>query len=148
MAEERETPNFSRALHIGLTVRDMDASATWYQRVLGFRLVKRFDDADGAGIPRTLLLHPASGFLVGLYNHQGRSDDRFSPFRTGLDHVAFEVASQAALDGWMDHLDSEGVDHSPVRDLGHSRFVSFEDPDGIQLEIWLTLIPHREASPT
>src|SRR5262245_46368020 len=65
-----EAPNFSRALHMGLTVRDMDASAAWYQRVLGFRLVKRFDAADGVGIPRTLLLHPSSGFLVGLYNHK------------------------------------------------------------------------------
>jgi hypothetical protein len=23
-----------------------------------------------------------------------------------------------------------GVEHSPIRDLGHSRFVSLEDPDG------------------
>jgi glyoxylase I family protein len=149
MAEHRpETPNFNRALHVGLTVRDMDASASWYQRVLGFRLVKRFDAADGVGIQRTLLLHPSSGFLVGLYNHQRRSDDRFSPFRTGLDHIAFEVDSQEALDGWAEHLDAEGVDHSPIRDLGHSRFISLDDPDGIQLEIWLTLAPHREASPT
>jgi hypothetical protein len=29
-----------------------------------------------------------------------------------------------------------------VRDLGHARFVSFEDPDGIQFELWLTLVPH------
>jgi glyoxylase I family protein len=148
VADQRESPHFNRALHIGLTVRDMDASARWYQRALGFRLVKRFDAADGTGIPRTLLLHPRSGFLVGLYNHHGRSDDQFSPFRTGLDHLAFEVESQQTLDAWVDHLDSEGIDHSPIRDVGHSRFVSLEDPDGIQLEIWLTLIPHQEASPT
>ena len=133
---------FTRALHVGLTVRDMDASSEWYRRVLGFRFVRRFGAPE---IPRTLLLHPASGFLIGLYNHADRSGDLFSPLRTGLDHLAFEVANEPALGEWVDHLDRLGIEHSPVRDLGHSRFVSLEDPDGIQLELWLTLVPHRAA---
>ncbi len=138
---------FTRALHVGLTVRDMDTSAQWYQRVLGFALVKRFSRPPAEpGIERTLLLHEPSGFLVGLYNHDERSGDRFSPFRTGLDHLALEVADDHELDEWIDHLDREGVEHSPIRDLGHSRFVSIEDPDGIQIELWLTLVPHRAAA--
>ena len=45
-------PSFSRALHMALTVRDMRVSADWYQRVLGFELVKEFQVAPGdAGIP-------------------------------------------------------------------------------------------------
>ena len=32
---------------------------------------------------------------------------------------------------------SFGVAHSPVRVLDLGRFVSFEDPDGIQFELWL-----------
>ena len=34
----------------------------------------------------------------------------------------------------------------PPRELGHSRFVSLEDPDGIQIELWLTITPHRPAA--
>lgn len=140
--------SFRRALHIGLTVRDMDVSAAWYEQVLGFRLVKRFAEAPGEpGIPRTLLLHPDSGFLIGLYNHSGRSGDSFSPLRTGLDHLALEVGDAAQLAAWVDRLDALAVSHSPVRDLGHSRFISVEDPDGIQLEIWLTIVPHRSVEP-
>lgn len=45
----------------------------------------------------------------------------------------------------MADLDAMGVEHSPVRDLGHSRFVSLEDPDGVQLELWLTLVRHHPA---
>jgi glyoxylase I family protein len=134
--------SFGRALHVGLTVRDMEESARWYERVLGFRLVKRFGHP---GIPRVLLVHPASGFLVGLYNHPDRSGDRFNPTRTGLDHIAFEVADDAELNAWTADLDALGVAHSPIHDVGHSRFVSLEDPDGIQLELWLTLVPHDPA---
>jgi len=124
----------------------MDLSADWYERVLGFRLVRRIEVSPGeSGISRTLLLHPDSGFLIGLYRHEGRSGDRFSPLRTGLDHLALEVAEASELAAWIGHLDALGVGHSPVRELGHSRFISLEDPDGIQLELWLTLTPHRPA---
>jgi glyoxylase I family protein len=113
---EAPMPSFSRALHIALTVRDMRVSADWYQRVLGFEFVKEFKVApDDAGIPRILLLHQHSGFLLGLCDHPGRSGETFDPRRTGLDHIAFEVADRAELTSWMTHLDGVGVAHSPVR---------------------------------
>jgi glyoxylase I family protein len=134
-------PTITGASHIALTVRDNDVSAAWYQRVLGFRFVKRFD----TGIPRILLQHPESMFHVSLYNTDGRTGDRFSNLRTGLDHFALGVASDEELHSWIDHLDALDVDHSPVRDLGHARFVSLEDPDGVQIELWVTIVPFRPA---
>src|SRR5262249_15314511 len=108
------TPSFERALHVGLTVRDMHVSAEWYERVLGFEFVKEFEVPPGeAGMPRILMLHPAGGFLVGLCCPRDRSGDEFTPLRTGLDHVAFEVRDAEDLDRWIDHLDSLGVAHSP-----------------------------------
>ena len=62
--------------------------------------------------------------------HSGRAGDAFDPLRIGLDHIAFEVADRAELTSWMAHLDELGVGHSPVQELGHSFFVSLEDPDG------------------
>ena len=66
-----------------------------------------------------------------------RTSDAFDHRRTGLDHLAFRVADEAELDAWIAHLDELGVPHSPVRVLDLGRFVSFEDPDGIQFELWL-----------
>jgi glyoxylase I family protein len=144
---EAPMPSFSRVLHMALTVRDMRVSADWYQRVLGFEFVKEFQVAPGdAGIPRILLLHQRSAFLLGLCDHPGRSGDAFDPRRTGLDHIAFEVADRSELTSWMTHLDELGVAHSPVRELGHSCFVSVADPDGVQIELWLTITPHRPAA--
>jgi glyoxylase I family protein len=121
-----------------LTVGDRQVSAERYERVLGFQFVKEFD----TGIPRILLLHHDSGFLVCLYNHPDASAEVFSPLRTGLDHFALEVSDQDRLHSWARHLDALGVQHSPVRELGHASFISLEDPDGIQIEIWPTITPH------
>jgi glyoxylase I family protein len=66
--------------------------------------------------------------------------------RTGLDHIAFEVADRAELTSWIAHLDELGVAHSPVRELGYSCFVSLEDPDRVQIELWLTITPHSPAA--
>jgi glyoxylase I family protein len=134
-------PTFDGAHHIAFVVRDNAVSAEWYQRVLGFRFVKQFD----TGIPRILLQHPPSMLHVSLYNTEGRSGDRFSPLRTGLDHLALGVASEEELAAWIAHLDGLGVEHSAVHDLGHAKFVSLEDPDGVQIELWVTVVPFRPA---
>ena len=91
------------------------------------------------------MLHQHSSFLLGLCSHAGRTGDALDLLRTGLDHVAFEVADRAELDAWIARLDHLAVSHSPVRELGHSSFVSLQDPDGVQIELWLTITPHSPA---
>jgi glyoxylase I family protein len=134
-------PRFTHAQHVAFTVTDREASAEWYQRILGFRLVRKLD----TGIPRILLIEPESKFVLSLCNHPDGSGDHFSPLRTGLDHLAFAVEDEGTLAAWVTHFDDRGVDHSPIRDLGNAKFVSFEDPDGIQLELWLIVTPHMPA---
>jgi glyoxylase I family protein len=129
-------PTITGASHVALTVSDMDASAEWYQRVFGWIVLARFAPGE-AGTPRVLLYDPASGFALGLCRPEDGTADGFDHRRTGLDHFAFGVADQAELDGWIAHLDGQGIAHSPVRELALGKFVSFEDPDGIQFEFWL-----------
>ena len=140
-------PEFTRSVHIGLTVRDMRQSAEWYMRVLGFQFVREFTEEDPGGAPRILLLHPTSGFRIGVYQHPDCSGDKFDYRRTGLDHMAFEVAAESDLVAWMSRFDDLGVEHSPKRDIGQSAFVSFEDPDGVQYEMWFTRTPYAASSP-
>jgi glyoxylase I family protein len=134
--EDRRVPNIEGASHIALTVREMEASANWYQRVLGWRVLTRFT-AEEAGTPRVLLVDPSTSFVVGLCQPEDRSSDTFDYRRTGLDHFAFKVVDENELERWITHLDELGVAHSPVRVLDLGRFVSFEDPDGIQFELWV-----------
>lgn len=124
---------------MALTVRDMEASAEWYQRVFGWQVLRRFA-AGEAGTPRVLLFDPTSFFAVAVCQPDDGARDRFDHRRTGLDHLAFRVTDRAELDGWLAHLADHGVAHSPVRELDLGCFVSLEDPDGIQIELWVDAI--------
>jgi glyoxylase I family protein len=129
-------PSLTGTSHVALTVRDMEASAEWYQRVFGWTVYARLEGAPAAS-PRILLLDAKTFFVVGLCQYPDGAAEGFDHRRAGLDHFAFAVADEAALDEWAAHLDGLGVAHSPVREFGNSRFLTFEDPDGIQFELWL-----------
>lgn len=137
VCETRLVPAILGVSHVALTVRDMEKSAEWYQRVFGWVELGRLVD-DEAIPPRILLFDMSSGFALGLTQPRDGSADDFDYRRTGLDHLAFGVSDDDELARWSAHLDEVGVAHSPVRELELGKFVSFEDPDGIQLELWLT----------
>src|SRR5579859_4375060 len=141
-------PQFFRPIHVALTVRDKHRSAAWYRQVLGFEFVKEFTFAPNEpGIPRILLRHPGSQFLIALCEHRNRSGDAFDPFRTGLDHFALEVASREELEAWIPHLEQLDVAYSPIKELGNASYICIKDPDGIPIELWhaMSLIPAQRV---
>ena len=124
--------------HVGLTVTDVEASAAWYQRVLG--LHREFDEPhhrSDQGGRAIVLCTPDMSVSVGLDHHPANRGETFDPTRTGLDHACFQVASLDALHAWPTHLDAEGVHNSGVyaMDAMPISLVTFHDPDGIQLEL-------------
>ena len=128
---------FSGVAHVALVVRDMTASVTFYEQVLGFERVGEVSEGPtDAGHPRRLMRHSGSGLVLGIHEPHQRSGDRFDPQRTGLDHVAVTVDGPDALDAWSRRLTEHGVEHSPHRNAGYAEFVSFCDPDGIAWEVW------------
>ncbi len=125
--------------HIGLTVSDIEASETWYARVLG--LTRAFIEPHHQGTGRAVVLHrPGAPLSLGLDKHEANQGEQFDECRTGLDHVAFQVADRAALDAWVDHLDRQGVPHSGITEATEPfpyAVLVLRDPDNIQLElIW------------
>ncbi len=75
-----------------------------------------------------------SGLLIGLLQHPSNPGDEFSEFRTGLDHLEFEVSTRGELEEWLRRLDEHGVIHSEIKD---EHILTFRDPDNIQLEFFL-----------
>ena len=124
--------------HIGLTVRDVEASAEWYTRVVG--LERQFDEphhhSDQGGYA-IVLGTPDMSLNVGLDHHPANQGEQFDPTRTGLDHLCFQVHDPDALSAWAEHLDQLGVAHSGVYAMEGTpfRLITFNDPDGIQLEL-------------
>lgn len=122
--------------HVALNVRSVEESVHWYCEVLGFAPLFPYDtDA----FERRLVRHP-SGVVLGLTRHRHPdADTPFSERRTGLDHLAFAVADRSLLEAWAQRLTAAGVEHSGVKvtPTTGSALVSFRDPDGIQLEVYV-----------
>jgi uncharacterized protein (DUF302 family)/catechol 2,3-dioxygenase-like lactoylglutathione lyase family enzyme len=119
--------------HLDLSVSDVEASAAWYEQVLGLRRLRRVDFPQRAMI---VLRHDSSGLVVGLNQHQGFPGEPFDERRAGLDHVGFAVGRRQDLDVWQGRLAALGVEHSPVADTEVGSALVFRDPDHIQLELW------------
>ncbi|OBF29305.1 glyoxalase [Mycobacterium sp. ACS1612] len=127
--------------HVSVTVRDLETSVAWYQRVfradrvpMTFPHYEREDTGYGV-----LLVDQRSGLVIGLHTNAGNDGRAFDEARTGLDHVGFNVASRAELEAWAAWLDELGVEHSGIRS-GDQPFpfatLVFRDPDNIQLELF------------
>jgi glyoxylase I family protein len=115
-------PLLTGASHVAFTVRDMDASAAWYQRVFGWVELRRLT-ADEAGSPRVLLLDTNCFFVVGLCQPDDGASGDFDYRTTGLDHFALLVPDDNELARWAMHLEEQGVPSSPCarsRDSGSS----------------------------
>ena len=134
-------PGITGIHHFSVTVTDIEASLQWYQRLLGAdRVPMKFPhyDREDTGYGE-LVVEPRSGVIVGLHTNIGNDGKPFDEARTGLDHVALNVATRDDLAAWTAWLDELGIEHSGIR-VGEAPFpfatVVFRDPDNIQLELF------------
>ena len=133
--------------HVGFTVRDVEASAAWYETVLGFRRVGAYEAPDGTR-RKVFLRHDGVPARIGLTQHRDGGQDPFDETRVGLDHLAFAVDGPDELDAWAQRLTAAGVAHSavaPANSIPGAAVLVFRDPDNIQLELFVE--PTR-AEPT
>lgn len=134
----RAVPTVTGISHVGLTVRDIVASEAWYTKVLG--LVRAFVEPHPTGDGYAIVMtRPGTGLFIGLDHHPDAEGQRFSPLRTGLDHVAFQLAARGDIDHWITHLDAMGVDHEPLFETSEPAphaIVLVRDPDGIPIELF------------
>lgn len=139
MTSSNGRPAIGSLHHLALTVSDVEASAAWYERVLGLqRLPSPFphygDESPGFGV---LLVDATSGWAIGVHHHERHQTEPADEARTGLDHVGLLVPNRADLDDWAARLDELGVRRSAVADVSEPipyAALVFRDPDNIQLE--------------
>ena len=132
-------PEFAGVSHVALSVRDRDASRSWYEEVLGFRMI---EESNEEAYDELILLHPENRVVLCLQQHKANRGEEFDPVRTGGDHVGFKVESRTDLDEWTRWFEKLDVVHSPVVDREYGSVLCFKDPDRIQLELF-----YRENHP-
>jgi len=118
--------------HIRLIVTDPARSLAFYTNLLNFKLAVELPPGYVMTNGNMLL-----GITPAWEPDKAVPNDRFSPNRVGLDHLSFGVANRAELEKAAALFDKQGVEHGEIRDLpGFGiTILSFNDPDGIQLEL-------------
>ena len=124
-------PVFSGVSHISFSVRDAEASAQWWARLLD---LTEIDRVHGDGWRGILLLHPPSRTIIEFQQHDANGGEAFDPRRTGFDHMGFKVDKRSDLDEWLARFEQLGVTHSPIADREYGGVLTVKDPDGIQFE--------------
>ncbi|HMC68145.1 MAG TPA: VOC family protein [Mycobacteriales bacterium] len=126
-------PDFPALGHVAVTVKDLSVSRPWYQQLFGSDPVM---DEDTGAFHHVVWL-TGNGTLIGIHQHPKlESDDAFSEFRPGLDHISFHCATRGDLEAWEKRLDELGVKHGGVVDAPYGSGLSFRDPDNIALEFF------------
>ena len=128
--------------HLRLTVTDVARSRQFYTSLLGFEVAVESpppDDPAAAEVFKILFggcVMIRGNLLMGL-RPMAPESDRFDPDRVGLDHLSFSVASRADLEQAIQLFDEHGVTHGEITTLPSFGIdvLSFEDPDGMQLEL-------------
>ena len=129
--------NLSGIGHVLLRVADEEASKRFYRDVLGFRIAEQ--DPEHGGVFMTLgdvMQHPAP-----------QDAPRPQRGQIGLGHIAFKVASYAALREAYAHLLTSGVEIQRAADHVCQRSIYFADPDGNGLEIYYEMPRALELFP-
>lgn len=120
--------------HITAIADNAQRNFNFYTKVLGLRLVKKtvnFDDpgtyhfyfGDEAGSPGTILtFFPWEGIGQG-YTGSGMATD-----------IGYSVPKDS-LHFWADRFKQFNVKHEAVKEMFGEQYLSFQDPDGLQLDL-------------
>jgi glyoxylase I family protein len=128
-------PSTAEFDHYGISVTDLARSLEFYCDILGGVVVLPPHPVDEFSFRRAVIWLGSMG--IDLCEHAMNRAEAFDPSRTGLDHLAFSVASHDALVAWAGYLDTKRVARSPIRRVdGVGEALDFRDPDGIQIELW------------
>ena len=106
-------PQVDGVAHVALTITDLDRSKEWYADVLGWQSIF---DGEEEGLRYSLGILPGTNLIVGLRQHLGGTGERFTPDRTGLDHLAFGVPARADLEEWVETFKEKGVKYTDIID--------------------------------
>ena len=130
-----DAPRWQGINHLALVTPDMDATVRFYVGVLGMRLAA----TTMAGPMRHYFFEMGRGNTVAFFEVEGA--ETFAKPAGGpsdraiqLDHIAFDVPDEHALEMLRKRLLAAGSEVTEVVDHGFIRSVYFTDPNGIALE--------------
>lgn len=123
----------NRVHHIAIICSDYERSLEFYKNVLGFTVLAENYREKSKGYKTDLAL--GNEYIIELFSFSSPPARPSHPEAVGLRHLAFEVND---IDEEIKELERLGIEHEPIRIDGYTnrRFVFFQDPDGLPLELY------------
>jgi glyoxylase I family protein len=117
--------------HLALRVTDYGRAKRFSLETLGFPLLLETEN---------LFIFAAGATAIGVRGPDAATprQDRFSPFRVGLDHLALGCEQDAELQRVARSLAEAGITNTGIKldPTLNKRYVAFKDPDGISWEFY------------
>jgi glyoxylase I family protein len=134
-------PALKRIHHVAYRCRDAAETVAWYERVLGMTYSTAFAEdhvpSTGAYDPYMhVFLECGGGNVLAFFelpNQPEMGKDPNTP--AWVQHLAFEVADEAALLAAKAHLEAQGIDVLGPTWHGIFKSIYFFDPNGHRLEL-------------
>jgi catechol 2,3-dioxygenase-like lactoylglutathione lyase family enzyme len=125
VADSETTPRLVGIHHVTLPVVDVEGTAEWFARVLGFEACIEFEDEDS--VTGALLEHP-SGAALRL-----RADPAHAMALAHYPAFCLAVAGRGELVRWDEHLTRLGVTHTGVTPVHEGWEIALRGPGLIRL---------------
>ncbi|MHA6628217.1 VOC family protein [Pseudonocardia sichuanensis] len=131
-------PTLAGIHHLKLPVRDLQRSADWYGRVLGYRIVVEF--VERGRLAGLALEHPDGGPPLAL-----RLDPARAEAAAGFDYFSIGVPDHPGIQAIAARLDDLGLRHGGVHRASEGWVLPMlSDPDGHEVRFY-THARHEDA---
>jgi catechol 2,3-dioxygenase-like lactoylglutathione lyase family enzyme len=120
-----EPPSILRMDHVGINVTDLQRSADWYQKVLGFTIFHKW---------QTTWMISRGDMHLGLFLRPNAKKIDNLDNTLAITHFAYATDAKGFQEA-QDRLKQLGVKFDPPEDTGVAYALFIYDPDGYQVEI-------------
>jgi catechol 2,3-dioxygenase-like lactoylglutathione lyase family enzyme len=137
--------------HAAFRCRDAEQTRWFYEDVLGLPLAMCFVEEEVPGLRKKipfmhLFFELGNNEYVAFFDQPGTATAAQFENADSFDrHIAFEVADEATLTAWQQHINSLGVSCLGPLDHGFVKSVYMYDPNGLQVELTTRTARHDQV---
>lgn len=118
--------------HLALRVSNYERSKHFYLNTLGFKQIVEKPE---------LCIFLVGNMPIAIRGPENKTaeDDRFDPFRVGLDHLAIACENKEDLENIAGALNREKIENTGIKHdvLLDKDYIAFKDPDRISWEYYM-----------
>ena len=125
--------NICRVHHVAIICSNYERSKNFYTRILGFIAINEVYRKERDSYKLDLCV--GEEYQIELFSFPSPPERPSFPEAAGLRHLAFAVTN---IEEAVNHLKQCGVETEAIRmdEITDKKFVFFQDPDGLPLELY------------